>query len=577
MKNEVLKFIRDNNLSPFGEKKTIKSNSSLIFKTPDARAINQKIINKIEGFFEFDNSSQIINYFQFTDNLEEIKRRQEFFSGLTVFNREFLRKLIKPKVSWNPKYNVVVVTENEETFMELKRMDCPVQYITNENDVANLENCEIIQVLDCEDYSSLLERLPQTVFLNSLDEAYLERYVEKLSAWADNFKVLEKEQFNSEIFKIINQFKPILDLIGMQDRKKITLLEIQEKLEEINLEISNNIKSMTLSGDLFFDIISKNKIPKEIESVIKKAIEKSGLPSYLFNLSIPVSLDEKEVSIFLKKQDAEDFTSVAELIKKNSSLLITFPEKIKQIEEEILYFDFISGIMDFCNTNNCSNKILLGDRLKLDNTTNLLIERAQPISFLLDNNSRCSILTGANSGGKTTLLEHIIQLITLLNFGLPSTGIVEMPVFSEIYYFAKNKGSANKGAFETLLTQMSQIKSGARTLILADEIESVTEPGIAGNIISATCEYFIKQRCFLVIATHLGQEVKKSLPEFSRIDGIEAKGLDENFNLIVDHNPVLGRLANSTPELIVEKMANIQRLDYFVYLRDYLKKIKAGL
>jgi hypothetical protein len=76
----------------------------------------------------------------------------------------------------------------------------------------------------------------------------------------------------------------------------------------------------------------------------------------------------------------------------------------------------------------------------------------------------------------------------------------------------------------------------------------------------------------LIVATHLGQEIQKTLPELTRIDGIEAKGLNENFELIVDHNPVLGRLANSTPELIVEKMANIQRLDYFIYLNNYLRE-----
>ena len=146
-----------------------------------------------------------------------------------------------------------------------------------------------------------------------------------------------------------------------------------------------------------------------------------------------------------------------------------------------------------------------------------------------------------------------------------------MPIFSEIYYFAKNKGSASKGAFETLLTQMAGIKPGSRTLILADEIESVTEPGVAGKVICATAEYFLNKDCFLVIATHLGQEIQKNMPRFSRIDGIEAKGLDENFDLIVDHNPVLGRLASSTPELIIEKMANSKPEDYFKFLNDKMK------
>ena len=130
----------------------------------------------------------------------------------------------------------------------------------------------------------------------------------------------------------------------------------------------------------------------------------------------------------------------------------------------------------------------------------------------------------------------------------------------------------SKGAFETLLTQMSKIKVGNTTIVLADELEAVTEPGAAGKIISATAEYFAEKGCFIVIATHLGQEIVKNLPRYARIDGIEAKGLDERFNLIVDHNPVLGRLAHSTPELIVERMANTKRGPYFEYLVNHIGK-----
>lgn len=170
------------------------------------------------------------------------------------------------------------------------------------------------------------------------------------------------------------------------------------------------------------------------------------------------------------------------------------------------------------------------------------------------------------------MIEHIIQLVSLSQLGLNVSGELSVPLFSDVYYFAKNKGSMSKGAFETLLTQMSEIKPGEKTLILADEIEAVTEPGVAGQIIVATAEYFLDKNCFLVIATHLGQEIKDILPSRCRIDGIEAKGLTENYELIVDHNPVLGRLANSTPELIVEKMAKSLKKDYFVKLYEFLKK-----
>ena len=60
----------------------------------------------------------------------------------------------------------------------------------------------------------------------------------------------------------------------------------------------------------------------------------------------------------------------------------------------------------------------------------------------------------------------------------------------------------------------------------------------------------------------------------ARIDGIEARGLDEDYNLIVDHSPVLGKLANSTPELIIEKLAKIQPEEYLVHLSKSLEEMR---
>ena len=154
--------------------------------------------------------------------------------------------------------------------------------------------------------------------------------------------------------------------------------------------------------------------------------------------------------------------------------------------------------------------------------------------------------------------------------GLLVNGQIESCLFSEVYYFAKNKGSAGSGAFEKLLNQLSKIEVGVNTLILADEIEAVTEPGVAAKIISSTCSYFTNKGCKIVVATHLGHEIVNTLPDFARVDGIEAKGLDSNMNLIVEHNPVLGRLAHSTPQLIVEKLANTKGHDYFNYVYDSL-------
>jgi GNAT superfamily N-acetyltransferase len=144
-------------------------------------------------------------------------------------------------------------------------------------------------------------------------------------------------------------------------------------------------------------------------------------------------------------------------------------------------------------------------------------------------------------GSSLTLLEHIIQLISLHNFGLSVSGNVELPLFTSVYYFAKSKGAAEKGAFEHLLSQMSSIEPGPQTLILADEIEAVTEPGVAGTIVCASADYFLRKGCFMIIATHLGKEIQKRLPLGARIDGIEAGYISIEYfpDHIVAHELVL--------------------------------------
>lgn len=578
MEKELIKFIEQNNLSIFNNFKTPLKSINHVFKTKDAKQVYNRLLNIISKNFKFAETSNLFNCFAF-DNYGEIKKRQNFFSiyykSIKTANRDFINNIKKPKKWWKPKYGIIVITDDEKTFTELQNLNMPVKFIVSQQDLEGLDNYEIVQVLGCEDYKRVLENLPQTIFLDSEEEVYLERYLELLSGWKDNLILLKSTSFednlvSSSILKITDKLYPILILLEESQREKISKEQIEASLNLINEKVSNDLKEISFSGDSLINVLTRGQLPKNVESIIKSRISESGLNSFLFNIGIPVSLDENELEKLLKKQDSEENTSTAIKIKKNSEILKRVPEMLNELNSLILLYDFILGIIEFSKEKH--EFIELSDDLEILDSKNEFLNSPQPVSFNLNSTFRASVLTGANSGGKTTLLEHIIQLIGILNLGITCSGKVKMPYFEEVYYFAKNKGSLNKGAFETLLSQMSEIKAEKRTLILADEIESVTEPGVAGTIVAGSIDYFLKKNCFLVIATHLGKEIKEEIPQKTRIDGIEAKGLDANYNLIVDHNPVLGRLANSTPELIVEKMANSIKNDYFIFLNTMLKR-----
>jgi DNA mismatch repair protein MutS2 len=575
MHKELISFIRQNNLTPFGNGEvTSKPSGKSLFITKDAKAVHSRVLRNISSNFSIKSTDSLWDAFPLTDEEVEVARRQEFFKSIhqsRQANNDFLKSIVSPRPSWKPKYGIVVVTEDEKTYLTLSKAGVPVQLLLTENDLMSLENYDLIQVVDCDNFMTHLERLPQTVFLSASDDAYLERYLEILSGWSKNLDILTSNPSSERIAIIVSQLTPLLALLGDKSRQKLTLDNVQSKIDSINENISSRLSGMSLTGTSVFSMLAGGKMPKDVLDIIEAEIVASGIPSQIVRASIPVTIDEGEFERYARYADADEFTSVAQEIKKNSANLRKVPNLLSELCEELLLFDFASGVRKYLRDDDSLPQITM-DRLRLDNSKNIFLDSPQAINFHLNPTSRCSILTGANSGGKTTLIEHIIQLSSLAQLGLPVRGRLEIPLFTEIYYFAKTKGSAQKGAFETLLTQMSQIKPGNKTIILADEIEAVTEPGVAGKIICATADYFINKGCFLVIATHLGQEIKDFLPAASRIDGIEAKGLDENNELIVDHNPVIGRLARSTPELIVERLAKTSSHEYFKVLYEKIVK-----
>lgn len=569
MEKELINFIQTNELKPFNKSKTpVKLTSTTIYKTKDAKSVHTRALNIISRQFAFPDTANLLDYFDTFPDETEIKKRQDFFKTFQPQDNSLLKNLKSPRPFWNPDYGIVVVTEDNDTFQNLQKLGCNVKFIVDETDLSDLERYDIVQVLDCENFSLALEKLPQTVFLRSIDEAYLERHVRTLSGWKDNLEIL-KQSNSEELRSLVEELSSLSYLFDKAETKKLTRDSVEETLEKIKSSVSTRIKEQNISPDILLEVINKGTLPLELKKIVKESIADSGLPENLFLQQIPVQIDERELEKEIRNQDLNKFANSAEQVKRNSKILIQIPKKLRELEIQLLVFDFKSTISNWMQNKSFPQ---IHKDLCLEESTNEFLENPSPISFHLNEKSRCSMLTGANSGGKTTLIEHVIQLISYTYLGLPTNGKFSSPLFTEIYYFAKNKGSANKGAFETLLTQLSKISLGNKTLILADEIEAVTEPGVAGRIIAASAKYFIDQGCFIVFATHLGQEIQKILPDKARIDGIEARGLDEFNELIVDHNPVIGKLASSTPELIVEKMARISEGNYLKFLNESLKR-----
>jgi len=170
--------------------------------------------------------------------------------------------------------------------------------------------------------------------------------------------------------------------------------------------------------------------------------------------------------------------------------------------------------------------------------------------------SGATLLSGVNSGGKTSTLDLVALVVVLAQMGLPvpaESATVER--FEEVHYYAKSQGTLDAGAFEATLRDFGDLVEGADgRLVLVDELESITEPGASAKIIAGILEALDDQNATAVFVSHLAREIRDAADFAVAVDGIEAAGLVDG-ELRVNRSPKKGHLARSTPELIVEKLA----------------------
>jgi dsDNA-specific endonuclease/ATPase MutS2 len=180
-------------------------------------------------------------------------------------------------------------------------------------------------------------------------------------------------------------------------------------------------------------------------------------------------------------------------------------------------------------------------------------DAVQPIDYAV---SGITLLSGVNSGGKTSTLDLIGLCVILAHMGLPvPAASARFERVERLHYRAKSTGTLDAGALEHTLTEFAGLATGGgRELVLVDELESITEPGASAVIIAGILEALSERGATAVFVSHLAGEIREVADFPVAVDGIEATGLADG-ELQVDRSPKKDLLARSTPELIVEKLA----------------------
>jgi len=274
--------------------------------------------------------------------------------------------------------------------------------------------------------------------------------------------------------------------------------------------------------------------------------------------TFPVDRDEEAVSRLREELTAARDRRAAERKRDLAATLADLREPTRALVNDALDLDVELAVARFADDFDCVLAERGGRGFDIEGGRSPLLDVAfadvEPVDYGVDG---VALLSGVNSGGKTSTLDLVAVVVVLAHMGLPVPAeSARVPEIEELHYYAKTQGTLDAGAFEATLRDFAGLTEGASSrLVLVDELESITEPGASAKIIAGILEELHEAGASGVFVSHLAGEIRDQCGFTVTVDGIRAEGL-EGGELVVERSPVKEHLARSTPELIVEKLAD---------------------
>ncbi|WEL20640.1 helix-hairpin-helix domain-containing protein [Halorhabdus sp. BNX81] len=276
--------------------------------------------------------------------------------------------------------------------------------------------------------------------------------------------------------------------------------------------------------------------------------------------TFPVEREESVVSRLREELTTARDRRAERLKRELADDLASMREPAEALVDAALELDVELAIARLAADFDASMPDIGGDGITIEGGRSPLLdvdfEDVEPVDYAVDG---VRLLSGVNSGGKTSTLDLLALIVILAHMGLPVPAErARVGRIDALHYHAKTQGTLDAGAFESTLRSFGELVTDAasegETLVLVDELESITEPGASAKIMAGILEALAERDQTAVFVSHLAREIRETADQDIGVDGIQALGLVDG-ELQVDRTPRKDTLARSTPELIVEKLA----------------------
>lgn len=501
------------------------------------------------------------------ENMNLVMEAKEKVKQLPIDDLVTLLKNLDFTKNSKPKYDTskAILVESEEDYTSLmdRGLNQHAQIISI-HEVGSLEEFELVVyvyregVLELDETSNIAMISADVEDIQIVPEIVLSYYHENKALLENILKIRDILGYKSVLGDVLTTLNSLESSRVDENAFEGAINRAKEKADE---KLKNAIKNVDLSGEEVLEILNKDMPPKiqvifdEILKGAKENIkEETGVSFDPFIQKYPLEIDEQELERVKRQEMGKEQVKSFEKRVNAAGELEQLRGKVEAEIQEILEFDYQFTLGCFAHYYDLHAPIL-GDGFSFKEGLhlNLALEdpsNVQRINYSLESPENVVLLTGANSGGKTTLLETLAQISIMSQMGLPVCAKEsQVKLVEELYFFSK-KRSLDAGAFESFLsTFMPIVVRDEDKLILLDELEAITELEAAVKIISSFINFIQDSESFAIIVTHMAREILKNTDV--RVDGIEAKGLDDEYNLIVDRTPRMNYFARSTPELIL--------------------------
>jgi hypothetical protein len=275
-----------------------------------------------------------------------------------------------------------------------------------------------------------------------------------------------------------------------------TSVELEAVLDDAELVINEDLRKERVDADS-----ARRTVEARLEEVVStlsmNAAEEEGLRrAALEGLHIPFEFEKGALLDVVRRwkerredERAERIARVEASLKQHLDLIELVDSKVMEMERALaiakamrLYSMNVpvlgeegEGFTGGRNPFLVRESVGRGDREVLPVSYSL--GRALTVQVAKPRN--VAVLTGANSGGKTTLLTTLASVHILTLFGLPVPCVMAEVVPLPVYLFRK-RVTRRIGSLEHALSSLIPVFGDRRRkLVLIDEFEALTEPGAA--------------------------------------------------------------------------------------------------